>query len=339
MPMLTLYSVRSLWRIVMSKCLRYTQYCFCVLPMSVAVAPMLMLYSVQSWCRIVVSKCLCCTQYCLCDYLSWRSCSANAYAILSMVFVQNGDVKMLTLYSVWSMIVLYYQHSWSLNVYMMTSGTNAYAGVLSVILIQLQHNAYTILSSVFVTKVMPMLTQCLVQSLCTNGIKQLSPQYVLTLQKCDSNPLLQFFVTLCYQCQKRGTFSLSLSTSRSEVSGVSRPWPLRSRLLCPAHHQSTSQWRICLEHLGNDAGMNNSDANNSADAANVSKYITTLRPMQRVELSRPVNKTPAYAPSGWCGPRTSPKFNQFLSLHRRPFCAKSMIPNMSILKLDGIQQQ
>ena len=49
--------------------------------------------------------------------------------------------------------------------------------------------------------------------------------------------------------------------------------------------------------------MNNSDANNSADAANVSKYITTLRPMQRVELSRPVNKTPAYAPSGWCGPR------------------------------------
>ena len=67
------------------QCLRYTQYGLCV----------------ESWCQNAYAL-----LSCLCDYLSWRKCSTNAYTILSTVFVYNHDVKMLTLYSVWSLCTI-----------------------------------------------------------------------------------------------------------------------------------------------------------------------------------------------------------------------------------------
>ena len=54
------------YRMMMSTCLRYTQYGVCVLPTGIAVVPMLMLYLVWSFSTIMMSKCFRYTQYGLC---------------------------------------------------------------------------------------------------------------------------------------------------------------------------------------------------------------------------------------------------------------------------------
>ena len=63
--------------------------------------------------------------------------------------------------------------------------------------------------------------------------------------------------------------------------------------------------------------------------------ITTLR-CNELNSSWPVDKTPAYAPSGWCGPREQfPNSINSLTTSLPTFGQRAADPNLSICMLDG----